>query len=304
MVNKSDAGQEAPGKRRLKRLLLLILKILFTFGALYLVFTKADTTKLKGYFITADWRYMLVAFLALNAGQFVSAMRLRFYLASINVHFSRVGATMLYYAGMFFNLVLPGGIGGDGYITYVLKRRYHVGIGTGVRILLSSRASGLLGLMTITLLLAFFAESFATVDYVYGLLVVAIIGLIGSYYLLTTVLLKETIATQIGASKYSFFVQLTVALSAAALFKSLGLTHAYPDYVMLFMVSCVVTMLPISIGGVGLRELTFFYGGAMLGMDQEKGVAVALLYFVVNAAAALLGVLTFFYKKSHTQPTK
>ena len=67
------------------------------------------------------------------------------------------------------------------------------------------------------------------------------------------------------------------------------------DYLTLFLVSSVVAVLPISIGGVGVRELTFLYGFGLLGSDANSGVLFSFLFFLITALSSLAGTL-FLHK--------
>jgi uncharacterized membrane protein YbhN (UPF0104 family) len=63
------------------------------------------------------------------------------------------------------------------------------------------------------------------------------------------------------------------------------------DYLSLFMASSVVAVLPITIGGIGARELVFILGHQWLPVDQEKAVAFSFLFFLVTAFSSLSGLI-------------
>jgi len=242
----------------------------------------------------ANILYILLALLALNAGQMISGLRMRYYFGTAGLALSRRFAIALYYIGMLFSLVLPGGIGGDGYKVYFIQKTHDFPWKTALRLILSGRASGLLLLVVFTLILGLFSPPLNSWPYTFIVLILGLILVFPAYSLLALLLLKEPLAVQMGAAKYSAMVQGLVLLTAMALLHALGHTEHIIDYVMLFMVSSVVSVIPVSIGGAGLRELTFFYGAAWFGLDQELGVTLSILYFFVNILASLPG-LVFFY---------
>lgn len=281
--------------------LLIVLKLAFSAGALWLLYTRLDKEKMLALFKSADPLWLLAAFVAINAAQIASALRQGFYLKAEKKDAGLGYNIALYYVGMLFNHVLPGGVGGDGYKTYRLKRDLGIGVKAGIRMMLVNRANGLLWLIIIGLGFALCSKTLpGIIPYTAPLIVIAGIITIVSYSVLSRKLLKEKPAVQLGASPYSFAVQGLVAVCAACLFAALSAQHPWTegghwaDYLMLFMASCFVAVLPVSVGGVGLRELTFYFGSAWLGLNAEAGVAVALLYFVVNLAAALQGLIFFF----------
>lgn len=290
--------------KNFKKPLLLAIKILFSAGALYILFRQLDIPELIALFRSAEWEWMLGAFIALNLAQLASALRMRFYFVSANLPITTRYSIVLYYMGMLFNHVMPGGVGGDGYKAYLLKRDHNFKVTTSIRLLLSGRANGLLFLILIGLGFGFFSESLPTqIPYAVPLMALAAATTTLAYSYLSRLLLKEAFAVQVGAAPYSFAVQMLVAICAACLFEALHLSYPWqqgghaPDYLMLFMVSSFVSVLPISVGGIGLRELTFFYGTQFLGLNPEAGVAVALLYFAVNLCASLIGLFCFITHK-------
>jgi len=278
-----------------KKAAIFSLKLLFTLGALYIVFSKADLNQISAYVKSSDILYLFLAFVLLNVGQVISGLRMRFYFGSAGLTLKKGFAVSLYYVGMLFNLILPGGIGGDGYKAYYFKKHKKFPLKTSIRLIISGRANGLLLLCFFTLILAFFSPALKTIPYIVPLIIFGMVVLFPSYSLLDEKLLKNNIATQIGASGYSFFVQGSVLISAMFLLKAIGYEGGVIDYLVLFMISSIVSVIPISVGGVGLRELTFFYGASFLKLDPELGVSISVLYFVVNTLASLAG-LVFFYQ--------
>ncbi len=286
--------------QQFKKPLFLALKIICSVGALYLLFHQVDIPRLLSLFASANLWWVLAAFIILNIAQLLSALRMRYYYAVDDLHLNHRDSIILYYIGMLFNIVLPGGIGGDGYKAIVIKRDYDFPLGKSIRLMISGRANGLLFLILIGLFFGAFSNTLPTlVPYAVPLIILAGIVTVASYSILSKLLLKEEYSTQLKASSYSFWVQALVAICCACLFQALNGTYEWhqnghaSDYLMLFMISSFVSVLPVSVGGIGLRELTFYYGTQLLGLNAEAGVAVALLYFIVNLCASLIGLLFF-----------
>jgi len=291
----TDISDIKPKKKRANKILLSLLKLLLTAGMLWLVFTQADLQKIKSYAAKAEFLWLAIAFVVLNIGQIISSFRMRYYLASAGLKISRKLAISLYYAGMLFNLILPGGVSGDGYITWFIHKKMGFYWKTILLRLISGRGSGLLLLTVFALLLGFFSPSLAEIPYRWLLLSFALAGIFPAYSFLASFLLKEPVKIQIGAAKYSALVQGMSLLAAFFLLISIGHSGMEIDYLLLFLLSNIISILPISVGGVGLRELTFFYGSALFGLDAELGITISVLYFLVNTFASLFGVM-FFYR--------
>ena len=62
------------------------------------------------------------------------------------------------------------------------------------------------------------------------------------------------------------------------------------------MISSIVAVVPLTLGGIGSREVTFFYGAKFLGLDQNISVGVSVLFFLITAMVSLVGVY-FHFKK-------
>ncbi len=88
-----------------------------------------------------------------------------------------------------------------------------------------------------------------------------------------------------------FLVQVVQLLSALMLIFAMEQNLPIIEFLVLFLISSVVSVLPITIGGVGVRELTFLYGLKFIHLDAHSGVAFSFLFFIVNALASALGVL-------------
>jgi uncharacterized membrane protein YbhN (UPF0104 family) len=52
--------------------------------------------------------------------------------------------------------------------------------------------------------------------------------------------------------------------------------------------------LPISIGGVGVREAVFIYGLGALGLPSESGVAFGVIFFLITAVSSFFGLFFSF----------
>ena len=111
-------------KTGLKKLLKPLLQLFVTALAIYLVLKKTDIAKLAGIIQEANLWYLLLALLFFNISKVFNAIRLNRFFKAIGIELSTIYNLKLYYLGMFYNLFLPGGIGGDGYKIYVLQKNH------------------------------------------------------------------------------------------------------------------------------------------------------------------------------------
>jgi len=64
------------------------------------------------------------------------------------------------------------------------------------------------------------------------------------------------------------------------------------DYLAIFLISTIATIIPITIGGAGAREITFLYLLGSIGLETSVGVALSLMFFAISAVSSLAGILT------------
>jgi hypothetical protein len=195
---------------------------------------------------------------------------------------------------MFYNLVLPGGISGDAYKIYLLAKTTSLTKLAALKLAISERASGLFALSIYLLLLLSFSNHVMLAKKGLVLITLAIIISL-SYFTITQQMLNEQLTVTFTASFLSFLVQGCSLLSATSILTALTtLPFSNPDiinYLIIFMISSIIAIIPISIGGAGLRELTFLYGSKSCGLDPEIGVAFSIIYFVINIIVSLCGVI-------------
>src|SRR5690606_3030807 len=143
-------------KQKLWGLIKLFLKIGFTLVSLYLVFSKVSIKYLKEALTESDPIFFILAFFVFFISQVITSTRLNGIFRGIGLHISEKYNFKLYLLGMFYNLFLPGGIGGDGYKIFFLRRKFKI---KGRRLLMAiffDRLSGLWALCLITAALIIF----------------------------------------------------------------------------------------------------------------------------------------------------
>jgi hypothetical protein len=62
------------------------------------------------------------------------------------------------------------------------------------------------------------------------------------------------------------------------------------------LISSIVSVIQLTIGGIGSREVTFLYGATLLGLDTNTSVGVSVLFFLITAVISLIGIYYHFKK--------
>ncbi len=224
----------------------------------------------------------------------VSAFRFNLLLQAEDMHMTTQQNLKLYWMCMYYNLLLPGGISGDGYKIKVLMDQFGKSFKRIFTITLLDRISGLIALGQLSILLLLWIPEFQK----YGLLVIPI--------LLLSVIVGWLIYRWAGGrlsrvwiktSLQSIGVQGSQAIATLGLVLALGQGLHWADYLILFLLSSLVAMVPMTIGGAGARELTFLYGSQFLDIHAEKAVAIGFLFYLISTTVSFFGIVFSFKRK-------
>jgi len=90
----------------------------------------------------------------------------------------------------------------------------------------------------------------------------------------------------------SMLVQITQVISVFFILKAMSHNTNIIDYLAIFLISTIATIIPITIGGAGAREITFLYLLGSIGLETSVGVALSLMFFAISAVSSLAGILT------------
>jgi uncharacterized membrane protein YbhN (UPF0104 family) len=276
----------------LKNQLKTALKILLTGGALYLVFQKIDTAQLLQLSKNLSWGWLIPAIALFVGSKVATAIRLNHYFANIQLVLSTWENWRLYLIGMFYNLFLPGGIGGDGYKVYLLNKAFKTPVKQLLKASLLDRLGGLVAIVALLLALVGLIELpwqwFATWT-TKILLLAAALGVVPAFWLLQKVLFPNFLPSFWKGIIWSLVGQLAQMASVFCLLLALGVQDKFLAYQAVFLLSSIVAVLPLTIGGVGARELVVVYAHSYAGIQETEAVAFSLLFFLISAAVSLSG---------------
>lgn len=235
---------------------------------------------------------LAAAFIAFNLSKIVGALRLNMYQRHAGMHVSEGENLRLYYAGMFLNLFLPGGIGGDAYKILVLRRSHGLPLRTLVATALADRVSGVLALLFI---LCMFMPMLPLPWAASTAIVVALVS-VGAVIALFAAghhwLIRLDLRGLAGVFALGLAVQCLQLLCMAMLLVYLGAPPGhYIAYCSIFLVSSIAAVLPLSIGGLGVREATFLFGVNMVHLDPTYGVIASSCFFLVTVFSSMIGSL-------------
>lgn len=283
-----------------KRAIKLLLKVLVTLAAGWFISQKIDFSALGDALSTVNPFWLLPALLLFVLSKVLSAFRLQLFWDRVGARLSTAYNLRLYLLGMFYNLFLPGGIGGDGYKVYLLKKEQGLGVKRLVVALFLDRLSGLGALVMLALAVSVLVVLPYRLHEWIWMMVPVVVGLHG---LGLRLLFRDFLPTLVPAAIWSLGVQGAQALAAICLVMGLGVEGEWAAYVFIFLLSSVVLVVPLpSFGGLGLREAVILLGANQMGLDPAVSVTLSLLFYIISAAVSACGVY-FHFRPEKMNPT-
>ena len=271
------------------------LKICISAVLIYFVFTKISFNDVLNSLKKTQAIYVALAIVFFVVSKIASSFRINLYFHKLEVYLTQLSNLKLYLLGMFYNLFLPGGIGGDAYKGYLIKKQFPVDTKKIVAVLVLDRLSGLLLLFIYACILILFLDTpILGHSEVYASM--AILSSILVFWYLNKRFFGYVLPIFWGAFGYSALVQLFQLISAFFILKALHIDVNVIAYLFIFLVSSIVSVLPLTIGGIGSREVTFFYGASLLHLDQDTSIGISMIFFLITAFVSLFGIVYHFKK--------
>ena len=315
-----------PFDTSLFRGLLFALRFVVSIGLILWAFRKIGLNNLIQTWGAISIGELAVAALAVVVLQCVSAVRWWVVARFTGVHFTLLQAIGAYFVGMVFNQVLPGLVGGDAVSSYLLGQRSDASslskiLGTAY----AQRAAGFVvmlvvgfasmlhigihrnGLLTLSLIVASVAIILATIA-----VALMLRGRGSSAKLLQKLGTFSDAAFSFTRSprallfvgSLSLFYHLGLIGVWSYIGSMLGLEANYLTFAAMGIGATVIAMVPISLGGLGLREEAAVRLWGMMGVAQADAFGWAVAWRVVNWITALPGaVIYLLWRSSVKRPT-
>ena len=322
------ATDEAP--RPVGRLLSTLVKVAVTLG-LYAVlfFYKIDLHECWARLRGAHLGWVALGAIVYAGGQWLSAWRWWLLLRPVELQVPYLRMVAFYFTGMFFNFFLPTIVGGDAVKAILLSRETGAPARSTMSVFME-RNVGLLALLAIATAAALVAP---TVE-VRGFSLLHLALLLFAGFIAANVVLADRRAyhlidylvalTPLGrirsraASLYeavvpyrarrwrgvvaaaigqSFLFQAIVILVVFLNAKALALDVPVAALAVFVPLISLAGMLPISVNGLGIRDVLYVLLLGRIGVPADVAFALAFLYFVVTLAASLPGGVVYALRR-------
>lgn len=276
------------------RFLKLLLKIAVTIACLWYVSTKINFAELKEILSTTNLLLLAAGFCVFIVSKIIASFRLNIYFRNISLLLKEKENLKLFWLGMFYNLFLPGSVTGDAYKVIVLSKQFNINYKKPTAAVLLDRFSGLLGLGLILAFYSFFILNKTS----YIILLSA--GAVASVFILYFIIRRYFTEFLPGFWPTFFLglvVQAMMVLCIYAVINSLHIQKGQTEYVFIFLIASVASVLPLTVGGgLGIREFVFYKGAIYFGLDEHTSVIISLLFYCISVITSLFGSI-FIFKK-------
>jgi uncharacterized membrane protein YbhN (UPF0104 family) len=267
----------------------LICKLLFTIVVLIIVFRSVPFQQVLIAVIHTRILWITSAAVFFILSKYFSSVRLNQFLEKSNTPVDAVYNLKLYLLGMFYNFFLPTGIGGDAYKIIKMNKDYCYPVKNLASTVLLDRISGLIALVNIAVLFSLYFLNFLSA------MLLILFFLIGNmlYYFV----IGKFIPTQFHSIKtelLSILVQLSQCICAYCMLRSLDVSTNELIYIIVFLISSIASLFPLSIGGLGAREYAFMIAATYFHLDKEKAIAIGFLFYIISLFVSLFGSYFIF----------
>jgi uncharacterized membrane protein YbhN (UPF0104 family) len=282
------------------KIMKLLLKIGITVLCFWYISTKVDFARAFDALRKANVGFLLLAILSFAFSKLLAAFRLNINFRNINLRLPEWRNIKLYWLGMFYNLFLPGSISGDAYKVVLLNRRYKAPYKKTSAAVLLDRFSGLLALGVILSVYGVVVLENKIWD---ALLIAGSVAAIIGLNLIVRFVFKDFLPGFWPTFFWGMAVQVFQVVCLYCVLLSLRIPLHQPEWIFIFLVASVVSVLPISLGGgLGTRELVFAEGARFFGLDPHLGVVISLLFYLSNLLSSVWGAYFVFHDPLKESP--
>lgn len=275
------------------KLVKLFIKLAVTILCFCYISTKVDFAKAWTALLAANWWYLLLAVLSFMFSKLVAAFRLNINFRNINLRLPEWKNIKLYWLGMFYNLFLPGSISGDAYKVIILTRKHKASYKKTTVAVLLDRFSGLLALGVILSIYGAFVLENKWWDVI--LIAGSVLAII-ILFLVVKFFFKDFLPGFFPTFFLGMVVQIFQVVCLYCVLLSLHIPLYQSEWIFIFLIASVVSVLPISLGGgLGTREFVFVEGARFFKLDPHLGIIVSLLFYLSNLLSSVWGAYFIFH---------
>ncbi|MBM3709969.1 MAG: flippase-like domain-containing protein [Actinobacteria bacterium] len=259
-------------------------------------------------------------------GIWISAFRWQILLKTQDIRISQGYLSSSFLIGTFFNNLLPTSIGGDIYRTIDIANKEKISIGKSASVIVVERFSGVISAATYAIIALFLGfRTVGKTSYVIPVIVFFAVCIILLFIILnpsilrlnkvvdrikflsrTREKLREIYHTFMSFKKYklalisvlicSFALQFGVIGNYWLAARSLGINLSFESFIFIVPIVATIAMLPISIGGTGIRENSLVFLMVALGAPSDKSTVCSLILFAMLIVLGIIGAVVYIVR--------
>lgn len=287
-----------------------IARLVVTALGIWLVFRSVDWAAVVALLVHADPRWLVLAALAAAVQFALMVVRWQIVMKMLSGASVAMGQLALGLGrSMLFSQIMPSTVGGD--VVRVIALTRHTGAALAARSVIADRVLGLAVLMVfVVTMLPFLATLLGYGQAFAALMAVSFGGLllfaallahseqlcrlpwIGKYSVLIAADLKRLFAGRtmtLVIVLLAFMTHLLSVIMICALAHALGTSLTFLQSLAIVPSALLISAIPISLGGWGLREGALAAGFALVGAGSAGGVAASVLF---GLTPPLIGAIT------------
>jgi glycosyltransferase 2 family protein len=322
-----------PSRKSLKTIATTSFKIAVSLALYVYIFSKIDISHLWSILRDANFSYLAAAVIIYLGIQALSAHRWSILLRPLGMKVGYGRLLQFYFLGMFFNFLLPTAIGGDVFRVYFLNKETRR-LSDSTATVFVDRDLGMAALLLVAVVVATVAGTGfngVALAPVFALILVAFVAAnLAIFYRPTYNVLHRILALcrmkkaderverlyrSVNSYRgrwrlmgYGILVSLIVQIGCAFVnllaATGIGMTtaHGWLDYLVFIPAIGLISMVPISLNGMGWREISYIVLFKSVGATEPQAAALAFLWLGVLIATSLPGGVIYMMRANESKP--
>ena len=256
-------------------------------------------------------------------GVWISTVRWQLILKTQGIRISQGYLSSSFLIGSFFNNVLPTSVGGDIFRSLDIANKAKISVGKSASVLVIDRFTGVISAALYAVIALFLGfATIGTTSYVIPIAIFFAICIILGFLILNPSILRlnkivskikflskirekllEVYHTFLSFKKYKLALFEALLCSLALQFgvichyylaaRSLGINLSLTSFFFIVPVVTIIAMLPITIGGTGLRENALVFFMVALGAQSGKAAITSLVLFAMLLVLGIIGGIIY-----------
>lgn len=286
-------------------------------GLLLLIAINVDIDHIVAQLSQTQSGWIVVAVMLVQLQIMLSALRWRITASRLGHVMSLKHAIVEYYLATFANLTLPGGVAGDAARVY--RNRHTSGLGTAAHGVVLERLAGQAALFVVTivgwLLWPILMHASVSASGLWVLTIALLVFVLGVVLVFLIVKYAPDRITRfltdfgpsvrrVWCADRQWIVQSFLSLSIVVTYLLVFLVSSYAiqqplsaaAVIAIVPVVLLSMLIPLSIGGWGIREAAAATLWPLAGLSSESGVATSVVYALVSLIGCLPGLISFLLR--------